>query len=199
MTAPALTPAEELATRQRPNSLFVATGFAVAGGVMLVAALIAFYLGFRNEISDPDTNWVPRGISIPNAPLVMAVVTAVLSMITAQWVVYASRRRERGHTFVAIGITILFGVAWINMVFFAFNFMEVGIGTTQWSNLAYTLSGMAVAIGMVAIGFLALMAIRAFGGEDGPEGTAPLAAAVMFWHFSVLAFIALWYVVFVVK
>jgi hypothetical protein len=31
------------------------------------------------------------------------------------------------------------------------------------------------------------------------EGLAPVASAVFFWHFSVAAFIALWYVVFVVK
>jgi heme/copper-type cytochrome/quinol oxidase subunit 3 len=199
MVASALTPVEQIPSRQQPHSLFAATGFVVAGGAMLVASLVGIYLGFRNTISDPGNNWVPRGVNIPNAQLVMAVVTAILSSITAQWVVYAARRRQRGHTFAAIGVTIMFGVAWINMVFFAFNFMEVSIGSTQWANLAYTLSGMAVAIGMVAIAFLALMAIRAFGGEEGPMGSAPLAAAVIFWHYSVLAFILLWYVVFVVK
>jgi heme/copper-type cytochrome/quinol oxidase subunit 3 len=199
MRAPAVPTVDDLPASRRPNSLVVATGLVVAAGVMLVAGMIGIFLTLRNQVEAPGTNWVPRGISIPNAPLGMAVFTAILSSITVQWVVWANRRRERGHTLVAVGVTILLGVAWINMVFFSFNFMELPIGSSQWANMAYTLAGMAVALGMVAIGFLALMAIRVFGGEEGVEGLPPVAAAAFFWHFSVAAFIALWYVVFVVK
>jgi heme/copper-type cytochrome/quinol oxidase subunit 3 len=199
MRAPAVPTIDDLPASRRPHSLLVATGLTVAAGAMLVAGMIGIFLTLRNQVESPGANWVPRGIRIPNAPLGMAVFTAILSSITAQWVVWSNRRQERGHTLVAVGVTIALGVAWINMVFFSFNFMELPIGSSQWANMAYTLAGMGVAIGMVAIGFLALMAIRVVGGEDGEQGLAPVASAVFFWHFSVAAFIALWYVVFVVK
>jgi len=199
MQARAVPTVDDLPASRRPNSLLIATGLTVAAGVMLVAGMIGIVLALRNQAEAPGTSWVPRGVRIPNAPLGMAVFTAILSSITAQWVVWSNRRQERGHTLVAVGITIVLGVAWINMVFFSFNFMELPIGSSQWANIAYTLAGMGVALGMVAIGFLALMAIRVVGGEDGVEGLPPVASAVFFWHFSVVAFIALWYAVFVVK
>lgn len=197
MTAPAT--ADSLPMSKRPSTLFVATGLAVAAGVMLVAGLVGFVLAQRNQIADPGANWVPRGIHIPNAELGYAVFTAVVSSVTAQWAVWASHHRQRGHTLVAVAVTIVFGVAWINLFFFSFDFMELAVGSSAWADLAYTLSGLAIAIGMVAIAFLALMTIRTLGGEDGDEGTAPIAAAVFFWHFSVAALIALWYVIYVVK
>jgi cytochrome c oxidase subunit III len=197
MAAPATV--DNIPVNRRPSTLFVATGLAIAGGVMLVAALVGIHLALRNQVDNPAANWVPRRVQVPNAELGYAVFTAVLSSITAQWVVRASRHRERGLTLMAVGVTILLGVAWINMFFFAFDFMDLSIGSSAWADLAFTLSGVAVALGMVAIAFLALMTLRALGGEEGDEGTAPLAAAVFFWHFSVAALVALWYVVYVVK
>ena len=197
MVAPAT--ADAVPMSRRPTTLFVATGLVVAAGIMLVAGLVGINLALRNEVASPGANWVPRGVEIPNAELGYAVFTAVISSITVQWAVWASRHRERGHTLVAVGVTLVLGVAWINLFFFSFDFMELAIGSSSWANLAYTLTGVAVAIGMVAIAFLALMAVRTLGGEDGDEGTAPIAAAAFFWHFSVAALIALWYVIFVVK
>lgn len=191
--------ADVVPVNERPASLFVATGLVVTAGIMLVAGLVGLDLALRDQVADPGANWVPRGVQIPNAELGYAVFTAIISSITVQWAVWASRHRQRGHTLVAVGVTIVLGVAWINMFFFSFDFMELAIGSSTWANLAYTSSGVAIAIGMAAIAFLALMAVRTLGGEEGDEGSAPIAAAAFFWHYSVAALIALWFVIFVVK
>jgi heme/copper-type cytochrome/quinol oxidase subunit 3 len=177
----------------------VATGLVVLAGVMTVAAGLGIYLNFRNSTPNPGSTWIPTGVDIPNAPLVMAVVTAVLSSITAQWVVHASRSRDRGHTFLAVGVTLVFGLAYLNMILASVNMAGIPVGSTAWANMALSLTGLVLVFGVIGLVYLALMAVRAMGGEEGDDGSAPIAAAVVFWHFCVAAWIAVWYVVYVVK
>ena len=129
----------------------------------------------------------------------MAGLTAVMASVTAQWAVWASRRRQRGHTYAAIGITVVLAAAFLNLIFDSMNKAEMVLGSSAWANLAFTLTGASVALTTAAIGYLLLTGLRSLGGDLGPEHSADLSGAVMFWHFTVVAWAAVWYVVYVVK
>jgi heme/copper-type cytochrome/quinol oxidase subunit 3 len=187
------------APRRAPQAALVATVLVISSGVMFVAALVGVFMSLRHATPDPGQNWVPSRIDIPNAPLVLAGLTALMASVTAQWAAWASRRSERGHTYAAIGITVLLAAAFLNLVFDAMNKAEMVLGSSGWANLAFTLTGASVALTTAAIGYLLLSGLRTLGGDLGPDHTADLEGAVMFWHFTVVAWAAVWYVVYVVK
>lgn len=182
-----------------PRRQFVATGFAVAAGAMMVAGALAFYMARRHASgSTPGLDWL-EGHSVPNPQFDYALLTLLASVVTAHWALWASRRRETGHAWLAIAITLLFGFGFLNMVVFSFNRMELAAGSGEWANLAYATSGLALALVVLAMFYLGLMSLRSLGGSVGRSGSTPLGAAVFFWDFAVVAWTATWYVVFVVK
>src|SRR5262245_36219402 len=101
------TPADPSQVRTAPRAALVATALVIGAGVMFVAALVGVFMSLRNATPDPGHSWVPARVHIPNAPFVMAGVTAVMASVTAQWAVWSSRRSQRGHTYAAIGITVV--------------------------------------------------------------------------------------------
>jgi heme/copper-type cytochrome/quinol oxidase subunit 3 len=183
----------------RPRSQMVATGFAVAGFAMMMAGALGWYMALRHASVSPGHDWIPDGVAVPNPQFDYALLTLVVSVITAHWAVYASRRGERGHTWLAIAVTIVMGLGFINMVIFSMNRMEIEIGSGQWQNLAFAITGLALALVVIGLFYLGLMALRSLGGSMGRDGTAPLSAAVFFWDFVVIAWTATWYAIYVVK
>lgn len=188
-------------TRQSvgPRTQFVATCLTIAAGSAMMVGLLGFYISRRHLVEAPGGHWVPDDIVIPNAPLVMTVVTAVLASVIAHWAVWSGRRNERGHTYTALAVMLLMGVMFLNMVIFSVNQMDIEIGAGEWQNLALSVTGVVIAMTILSLAYTALMGIRALGGDLGPEGTAPLASAVLVWDFVVVAWSATFYVVYVVK
>jgi heme/copper-type cytochrome/quinol oxidase subunit 3 len=185
--------------RTAPRTQLVATSMAIIAGSSMMAGLLGFYMSRRHAVAAPGHKWLPEDVHIPNAPLVMTVVTAVLAALLGHWAVWSGRRGERGHTYLAIAATILLILAFLNMVIFSMNRMDIAVGTGVWHNLAFTITGAVIALTIVSVLYIMLMGLRALGGDLGPEGTAPLAASVLFWDFVVLAWAAAWYAVYVVK
>ncbi len=182
-----------------PRAQLVATALAVAAGSSLMAGLIGFYMSRRHAVASPGQNWLPDGVVIPNAPLVMTVVTAIMAGLVGHWAVWAAKRREQGHTLLAIGATVLLMVAFLNMVLFSMNEMDIAIGTSEWHNLVFTITGYIIALTIISIVYLLLMGLRALGGDLGDEGAALINASVLFWDFVVVAWVCAWYAIYVVK
>lgn len=183
----------------RPRSQFVATGLAVAGGSMAVAGALGLYMARRHASGPhPGHDWLD-GLAVPSPQFDYALLTLAISVLTAHWAVSASRRGERGHTWLAILITLFMGLAFINMVIFSLNRMEIAAGSSEYANLALASTGLGLFLVIVGLFYLGLMALRSLGGSMGRDGTAPLGAAVFFWDFAAIAWTAIWYVVYVVK
>ncbi len=185
--------------RTSPRTQVTATALAIGGFAMVIAGLLGFYVSRRNLVASPGSNWVPDEVTIPNAQLVMAMLTALMSSLTAQWSVWASRRNYQAHTYVGLGVTFLLGAAYLNMLMFSLNTMNIVIGQGEWQNLAFTATGYLIALIIGSMIYLGLMAFRSLGGDLGPDGSAPLESAVLFWHFTVVAYAAIVYVVYIVK
>jgi len=183
----------------RPRSQLVGTGFAIAAGAMAVAGALGHYMARRHASGiDPGHDWL-AGQSVPNPQLVYALITLLVSVVTAHWAVWASGRGERGHTWVGMALTLVMGLAFFSMVMFSLNRMEFEIGSGEWATLAFAVTGLSLAILIVGMFYLGLMTLRSLGGSVGRDRSTPLGAAVFFWDFAVLAWAATWYVVYVVK
>ncbi len=199
-TDPAATaPRTPLGAPAPPRRQLVATGFAVAAGAMMIGSLLAFYLARRHASGiDPGNEWL-GGHAIPNPQLDYALITLLGSAVTAHWALWSSRRRETGHAWLAMAVTLVLGFGFLNMAIYSLNRIDLEIGSSEWANLAFATTGLALALVIVGMFYLGLMTLRSLGGSVGPAGSTPLGSAVFFWDFVVLAWVATWYIVYVVK
>lgn len=173
----------------RPRVLMVATGVAVAAIAMFFAGLLGTYFALRAQAGGTSTEWVAEGTSLPLIQGNMALVTLLMSVVTMQWAVWAIGRNDRQNTYVALGVTFLLGLAFINSVVFYIGQLATGIADTTYGVLVYAILGSQIALTIAALVFVAVAAYRALGGQFGPRDREGIAAAAMFWHFSVAVFV----------
>ena len=169
----------------------VATLLAVAAGTMLFGSLLGGYLAAR-EAADA---WPPDDVVLPNVPLVVAYGTLLMSSFTAQWSVAAIRMGDRRQMYVAIGITLLLGLAFLNAMAFCWSQMALGAGSSTFATHMYAVTiAHAVAVVTALLLFL-VMGFRALGGQFSPANRGFVAAAATYWHFVVAVGAVVWFTI----
>ncbi|MDG2114814.1 MAG: LPXTG cell wall anchor domain-containing protein, partial [Actinomycetota bacterium] len=99
-------PALQAGPAPRPRAQFVATGFAVAAGSMMMAGALGLYMARRHASGPhPGHDWLD-GLAVPNPQFDYALLTLVASLVTAHWALWASRRGQTAHAWTAIATTI---------------------------------------------------------------------------------------------
>ena len=197
MSAPAtaleLPPAADPAPRRQ---LLIATALAAVAGSMLVGTMLAIWVLLRERV-------VEAGERFPVDYVITEVATNVMLMtiwglcLFAQWAVYSGSRGDRGHTGLALGVTGLLAIAFINAQAFVYSQMEVGIRDDYYGALFYAVTGTMVAIVIAGLGFTTVAAFRALGGRL--RETDILSAHAQYWSFAAPAYSAVWFVVYVTK
>jgi cytochrome c oxidase subunit 3 len=184
----------------RPRVLMVGTAFAIAAMLMTFAALIGIYLTERSTAIYSGTAWIPEGVVIPlNQPNVM-LFALLSSSITIQWAVDAARRDDRQQAYLALGLTVVFGIAVINMAAYLYSVMGLDMSVASLTPvLIYTITGLHIAALAGAILFTGLMAFRALGGQYTSRQYDGLSAAALFWHAQVIVYVAIWYAIYITK
>lgn len=178
----------------RRRQLLFASAFAGAGWAMFLFTLLGAYLAARsgNRAVWLIENKIP--LTQPNVQLG----TLILSSITVQWAVYSIARDDRGHTYLALAITTLFGVAFINQTWFLYT--EIGLKMAQREGrFFYALTGGHLAMVGCATVFLVLMLLRSLGGSFSSRNPDGLSAAAVFWHVTVAMYTAIWFAVYIMK
>jgi len=193
---PARPPAPEPA---RPRVLFIGTSLAVAASVMAFAGLLGIYLSARSATMATGDPWLPEGATIPLTPANMAMVTLALSVVTMQWAVDAVAKDDRPHAYLALGITALFGAAFLNAMSFQFTQMGLEIRGSQAAVLIYVITGAHMAMLVGALLFAAVMGFRTLGGQHVGRDREGIAAAALFWHATVAVFSVIWLAIYVTK
>ena len=194
MVAPAVAP--------RRRTLQVGTGFAGAAVLMYFGGLLGVYFSERADFlrANPGESWIPSGVRVElTAPTVMAW-TLLLSVVTMQWVVHATKRDDRRHTLIALVVTAAFGVAVINQT--AFQYRQMGLtidGGSLAAPLIYTISGSHLALIVVALGYLFVMAVQALTAPATSVHLDGMSAAAMLWHVMVFVYLVIWVGLFVTK
>ena len=178
----------------RRRQLLFGTAFACVAASMFLLALVGAYLEAR---SGSRATWLADNV-IPLTQPVMQLATLLMGAITAQWAVWAVARNERGQAYLALGITLLMGLAFLNQTTFLWE--RVGLSMSQPEGpYFYAVTGGHFAMVVAAVLFLLLMAVRALGGQYSASLPDGLSAAAMFWHVTTALYSVIWLAVYVMK
>jgi len=194
-TALALPPA---APPARPRVLLVGTALASAATVMAFAGLLGYYASTRAAVVAEGTRWLPEGSNIPLTPGNMAFATMLISAVSVWWAVDAVGKNDRQMAYLALGLTIMFGVAVINATTFLFSQMALPVASTPGA-LIYTITGAHLAMLVLGMVYLSVMVLRTLGGEYSGRDREGLVAAALFWFVTIAVHSAIWYTIYIVK
>ncbi len=182
----------------RPRVLLIGTVFAAVAAAMTFAGLLGTYLALRQDMVATGEAWLPTGVELPLTPANMALLTLGMSVVTMQWAVYAIGNEDRRGAFLALGLTLLFGVAYLNGMGFYYSQMGLEAASTQGA-LIYAISGAHLILMGSAMLFAALMTFRTLGGQYGARDREGIVAATILWDVAVAVYAVIWYAIFVSK
>ncbi len=197
LPSPSLAPAAPVA---RPRLVMVGTALVVVGIAVFFAGLLGLYLTKRAELLGSGLGWLPEGVVIPLSQPDVMFFTMLMSSVTVQWVVDAIGRGDRRNAYLACGVTLMFGVAFINMEAYLDNILKLDVSiASPLPVLYYTITGAHLAMVVAAMFFLVLMAFRALGGQYTSRQHDGVSAAALFWHAMVAVYAILWYAIYITK
>ena len=136
--------------------------------------------------------------AIPLTQPNMQLLTIGMSAVTMQWAFWSIARDDRYHAYMAIGVTLLLGVAFVNQTSFLYS--EAGISITQPEGpLFYAVTGGHLAMVVAGLIFLILMGFRTLGGQYSSRQPDGIGAAAVFWYATVALYAVIWFAVYVQK
>lgn len=196
----------------RPRVLLTGTALAIGGVAMLFAGLIGVYLATRHGVVHPMTGrpgtWIPKAAEmvagkpvdakIPLTPGNMILFTLLLSGVTMQWAVYSVGNNDRQGAFLAMGITLMFGLAAITATSFLYTQMHLPASTVP-GTLIYAITGAHLAMIVAAMAFGSVMTFRTLGGEYAGRDREGITAAALFWHAMIALYVPIWLGIYVAK
>lgn len=178
----------------RRRELLFGSAFATSGVVMAMVTLVAAYLSTR---SAAGATWLADN-TIPLSQPNMQLVTLGMSVVTMQWAVYAIARDDRYHAYMALGVTALLGLAFINQTTFLWHMVGITMEQPE-GPLFYAVTAGHFAMVIAGLIFLALMGFRALGGQFSSRQPDGIAAAAIFWYACVGLYALIWFAVYVQK
>lgn len=185
----ALPPAPE---PRRPNTLIVGTYLTIAAGVMLFGGLLGVYDAAREAAKDAGEAWPPDGVTLPNVALLVTYTTLLMSSVTAQWAVAAIRMGDRRQLYLAVGTTIVLGLAFVNGLSFCWSQLGLHAGGDTYSTTVWAVTGTHLVAVIAGLLLFVVMGFRALGGQFSPRNTEFVRCAAAFWHFVVLVGLVIW-------
>ena len=196
MTAHVLPPAPAV---QRPRVLVVGAAFAAAASFTVFIGLIGIYLAARVDVVGSCTAWLPEGATIPLQQPNTMFITLIMSVFTMQWAVAAIAKNDRVNSYLAMGLTLMLGIATIVMTTYLWYLMELDIASGIQGVLIYTITGAHIVMLVLAMIFVALMGLRALGGQFTARQHDGITAAAVFWYAMVAVYALIWISIYVTK
>lgn len=184
MAVAALPPAPP---EHRRHVVLVGSLLAIAAGTVLVGSLLAVYFSVRDAAESAGQAWPPEGVDLPNVPLAVAYGTLLMAGFTAAWAPAALRLRDRRQAYLAIGLTITFGLLFINALSFSWQHMGLAAGDGAFADVVWAVTGVHAALVVAAVVLFVVMGFRVLGGQLATTDRELLLAATAFWYFVVAA------------
>lgn len=184
---------------QRPRVLVVGAAFASAAALMVFVGLIAIYLAERSDTLATSDTWLPKELTIPLQQPNTMLFTLLMSCVTMQWAVSAIAKDDRVNSYLALGVTFVFGFATIVMTTYVWSLMGADITANIQSVLIYTITGAHILMLVIAMIFLALMGFRALAGGFTSRQHDGITAAALFWYATVAVYVLIWISIYVTK
>lgn len=180
------------------RQVFVGTAVVCAAGAALMGAMLALYLRFRDvAINTGDGHWVPQGVKIPITPANIMLLTFIPLCVFAQWAVYSAKRGDSSHTGLALGLTGLMGLAFINAQAYIYTQVNLPAAGGTFNAMFYAITGVMTILAVIGVVFSAVTAFRFLGGRTSDREI--VSAHAMYWYFLSVVFTMLWFVVYVTK
>ncbi len=183
----------------RPRVLMIGTALVTGAIVMLFAGMLAIYLASRGAAIAGGTPWLPTDITLPLTQPNVMFLTLVMGSITIQWAAYSIGNDDRKNAYVALGLTAVIGVAYVNMAAYLYTLTGLDVDANSMSTLIVTISGAHIAMVVGATIFAVLMVFRALGGQYTSRQHDGVSAAAFFWHATTFVFFFIWLIIYVTK
>ena len=190
------------APARRPRVLLIGTTFAAVASVVLLGTLLSVYFAVRADWVASNDSWLPQGSTIRLSPGNVSMATLAMSLVIVQWAVWAGRNRDRAHAYLALGLTVVLGIAHVVQLGYLWTQWELplnGSEVTAQAVLLFSVLGLHVAMVAGALIFLTLMLLRSLGGEFTGRDAEGLSAAALYWYVTVGLFTVIWYGILIVK
>ena len=194
MAAPTLALPSAGGSRQR-NVLSVAALLASAGGLMLFGALVGAYIHVR-RFAEP---WPPEEASLDNYLGNMLVITMLLSSVTIEWAAAAARRGVQKQAVTGYAITIGLGLAFLNLLWYTGANAHYGAATHAYGTVVATMAFLLGTVVALGIAFAALTLFRVLGSQVSASDPDQARAVGWYWQFTVVATVAVWFPVVMLK
>src|SRR5690606_36583320 len=110
--------------------------------------------------------------------------------------VYAARHDDRTKLYVAVGVTVVLALAFLNGMAFVFDQLGLEAGQTDVATRTYAVTVTHMLLVVASIAVFVVMGFRALTGQVSSRNHELVAAAGAFWHFVVVAGAAVYLVVF---
>ena len=183
----------------RPRVLLVGTAFAAGAVAVGLGGLIALYTQMRAQSLAAGTTWLPEETVLPLTPGNMGMVSLLMSLVTVAWAVYALRNDDRVHAWLAIAVTIVFGLSFVTDTAYLWQQSGLVIGEEPQAVLIYTITGAHVAMAAAGMLFLLVMGFRSLGGQLTGRAAEGMEAAALFWYVTVAVYAVVWYTIYITK
>ncbi len=189
----ALPPAPAPAPRRQ---VLVGTALFCGAATMLIGAMTALWFHFRDTAG--TTAWKPKKVIIPEVATNVMWITALLACLIIQWAVYSAKRGDHHHTSLAIGITIVLGLAHLNSQAYVWKKVALPVkGDTAYSSMFYAITGTLFALVVIGVVYAIVSAFRFIGGRTKDRET--VSGLALYWYFLAAANTAVWFTVYVTK
>jgi cytochrome c oxidase subunit 3 len=197
-TASALATAPPRAPR-RPRVLLVGSALGATASALTILSILAVYLQVRADNVSSSGLAFPKGTVVPLTPGTMGLVTMLMAAVTMAWAVYSLRNDDRPHAYVAVGVTLVLGIAFLNSNVYLYQQLAVAPTSSPIAGLLYAATGAHLVMVVLGMLFIVAMAFQALGGQLVGREAEGMSAAALYWYVTIAVYTVLWYAIYVTK
>jgi heme/copper-type cytochrome/quinol oxidase subunit 3 len=184
---------------RRPRVLLLGAAFGAAASSLVVLTLLAVYLQARSEEIAAGRTALPEGVVLPLTPGNMGMVTLLMAAVTMAWTVDALRKADRTHAYVALGLTLVFGIAFINSTVYLYQQLALPPTSGPMAGLLYATTATHLLMTVVGMVFAAVMGFQALGGQLTGRDAEGMSAAALYWYVTIAVYAAIWFGIYITK
>lgn len=184
---------------RRPRVLYTGAAFGAAASALVVLTALAIYLQLRAQLMADGSTTLPEDTVLPLTPGGMGMLTLSMSVITVAWAVWALRRDDRPHAYLALGLTLLLGVAFVNSTVYLYQQLAAPLTAQATITLLYIVTGAHLVMVVVGLVFVMVMGFQSLGGQLTGRDAEGMSAAALYWYVTVAVYTAIYYGIYITK
>ena len=126
-------------------------------------------------------------------------VTLLMSLVSVAWAVWALRRDDRAHAYLALGLTLLLGIAFINSTVYLYQQLGLPLTASPTGGLIYIVTGAHLVMVVVGLVFIVVMGFQSLGGQLTGRDAEGMTAAALYWYVTVAVYSVIYYGIYITK